>query len=60
MKALPEADRPAYLMTSRQRPAPVENPQRVLEDEEGVSGPGEGDEIMDEVEEQEDGYSEPL
>lgn len=60
LKALPEAGRPAYLMTSRQRTAPVEDPQRVLEDEEAVSGPGEGDEIMDEVEEQEDGYSEPL
>ena len=46
------------MMASRQRPA--EDAQRVLEDEEVVSGPGEGDEIMEEAEEQEDGYSEPF
>jgi hypothetical protein len=44
-------------MASRQRPA-VEDVQRVLEDDVAVSGPGEGDEIMEEVEEQEDDYSE--
>jgi casein kinase II subunit beta len=49
------------MMASRQRPAAnVEDAQRVLEDEEAVSGPGEGDEIMEEAEEQEDGYSEPF
>jgi casein kinase II subunit beta len=49
------------MMASRQRPAAtVEDAQRVLEDEEALSGPGEGDEIMEEAEEQEDGYSEPF
>jgi hypothetical protein len=49
------------MMASRQRPA-AEDAQRVLEDEEAVSGPGEleGDDIMGEAEEQEDGYSEPF
>ncbi len=36
---------------------PTEDFQQGLEDEEPVSGVGEGDEIMEEVEEQEDGYS---
>lgn len=31
--------------------------QAELEEEEAISGTGEGDEIMEEVEEQEDGYS---
>jgi casein kinase II subunit beta len=31
--------------------------QAEFEDEEAISGTGEGDEIMEEVEEQEDGYS---
>jgi casein kinase II subunit beta len=44
------------MMASRQRPA-VEDVQRVLEDDVAVSGPGEGDEIMEEVEEQEDDYT---
>lgn len=46
------------MMASRQRPA--EDTQRVLEDEEALSGLGEGDEMMEEAEEQEDGYSEPF
>lgn len=50
------------MMASRQRSAAtVEDAQRVLEDDEAVSGPGEGDEIMEEAEEQEEeGYSEPF
>lgn len=44
-------------MASRQK-QPAEDPQQGLEEEETVSGAGEGDEIMEEVEEQEDGYSE--
>ena len=43
-------------MASRQKASP-EDPQHGIEDEEIVSGAGEGDEIMEEVEEQEDGYS---
>ena len=43
-------------MASRQK-QPAEDPQQGLEEEETVSGAGEGDEIMEEVEEQEDGYS---
>lgn len=51
----------ARMMASRQRPAAtVEDAQRVLEDEEPVSDLAEGDEIMEEAEEQEDGYSEPF
>lgn len=42
-------------MSSRQQLAP-EDSQGTLEDEEAVSGTGEGDEIMEEAE-QEDGYS---
>ena len=48
------------MIPSRQRPiaaVPTEDLQQGLEDEEPVSGLGEGDEIMEEVEEQEDGYS---
>lgn len=41
-------------MSSRQLPT-VETSQEL--EEEGVSGMGEGDEIMEEPEEQEDGYS---
>lgn len=40
---------------SRQPPS-VEASQAEFEEEEAVSGTGEGDEIMEEVEEQEDGY----
>lgn len=40
---------------SRQ-PTSVEASQAEFDDEEAVSGTGEGDEIMEEVEEQEDGY----
>lgn len=43
-------------MASRQPPS-VEVSQAELEEEEGISGNGEGDEIMEEPEEQEDGYS---
>ena len=43
-------------MASRQK-ASSDDPQQGIEDEEIVSGAGEGDEIMEEAEEQEDGYS---
>lgn len=46
-------------MASRQK-APTDDPLQVLGDDEPVSGLGEGDEIMEEAEEQEDGYSESL
>lgn len=44
-------------MASRQRAFSDDPPQHGIVDEEIVSGAGEGDEIMEEVEEQEDGYS---
>jgi hypothetical protein len=47
---------PPVKMASRQK-ASSDDPQHGIEDEEIVSGAGEGDEIMEEVEEQEDGYS---
>ena len=43
-------------MASRQKVS-SDDPQHGIEDEEIVSGGGQGDEIMEEVEEQEDGYS---
>ncbi|PPQ94029.1 hypothetical protein CVT25_009877 [Psilocybe cyanescens] len=43
-------------MASRQR-APAEDPQQPIADEEPISGTGEGDEIMEEAEDQEDGYT---
>lgn len=43
------------LMASRQPLAA--DPHLGLEEEDAVSGTGEGDEIMEEAEEQEDGYS---
>ena len=48
---------PTPTMSSRQK-VPIEDPSQVLGDDEPVSGNGEGDEIMEEPEEQEDGYSE--
>ena len=44
-------------MASRQKAFSDDPPQHGIVDEEIVSGAGEGDEIMEEVEEQEDGYS---
>lgn len=44
-------------MASRQK-APTDDPRPPNPDEEAVSGAGEGDEIMEEAEDQEDGYSE--
>lgn len=46
-------------MSSRQ-PTATEASQAELEEDEVISGTGEGDEIMEEPEEQEDGYSESL
>ena len=46
----------ALKMASRQRAFSDDPPQHGIVDEEIVSGAGEGDEIMEEVEEQEDGY----
>jgi len=43
-------------MSSRQKATP-EAPPPAPEEEEAVSGTGEGDEIMEEADEQEDGYS---
>ncbi|CAA7259823.1 unnamed protein product [Cyclocybe aegerita] len=43
-------------MASRQKPA-ADVPPQGLEEEEAVSGAGEGDEIMEEPDEQEDGYT---
>ena len=48
---------PPVKMASRQRAFSDDPPQHGIVDEEIVSGAGEGDEIMEEVEEQEDGYS---
>lgn len=57
--SVPKELLPTLYMASRQK-APVDNPQQPAADEEAVSGTGEGDEIMEEAEEQEDGYSEPF
>ncbi|KAF9485296.1 hypothetical protein BDN70DRAFT_871319 [Pholiota conissans] len=43
-------------MASRQK-VPAEDPQQAAADEDAASGNGEGDEIMEEAEEQEDGYT---
>ncbi|KAF8165285.1 casein kinase II regulatory subunit-domain-containing protein [Crassisporium funariophilum] len=43
-------------MASRQKSS-TDDPQQGVEDEEAVSGTGEGDEIMEEAEDQEDGYT---
>ena len=41
---------------SQQQP-PIDTSQAELEDEEAVSGTGEGDEVMEDVQDQEEGYS---
>jgi len=52
----PEYLLPSVTMASRQK-SPANDAQQPPGEEEAASGNGEGDEIMEEAEEQEDGYS---
>jgi hypothetical protein len=47
-------------MSRPSQPMSIETNRGDLEEEEAISGAGEGDEVMEEVEEQEEGYSTSL